>query len=226
MKKLMMFAAAMTIVGGAYASDCDVSKSLVYAFKASVKTTFAKDQAATDCDAAVCYRKCGSATLKGYLWYCGADDCTALAGLQFVAQETKGHSYVFGSADAGVTPTWTILNQIGKVDKNVEALWSAEDTDSGWSFTAAGCGKYDTKNARISSISGDLVGMGPGPSCELTCDATSASTVTLLCDVTTDDANTIVYGSWSIKYNSKYSKEGCGTACDTEATMPAFPVKF
>jgi len=221
MKKLMMFAAAMTIVAGAYASDCgdcddDCSCSLVYEFKASVKTTIAKD--ISDSCSSSCYRKCGSAKIKGYLYYCGACDCEALAGMLFVAKETKYDDYVFGNSDAGVQPTWEILNLIGKSDTDVEALWSVSDDESGWSFTAAGCGKYDEKNDRIKSISGDLVGKGPGPSCELSCDDSSASTVTLLCDVTSEEAATIVYGSWSMKYHKKYSEEGC-TCSDS---IPSF----
>ena len=224
MKKLMMFAAAMTIVGGAYASTCgddctdDCSCSLVYEFKASLKTTIAKDIAATDCDSGTCYRKCGSAKIKGYLYYCGACDCSALEGMLFVAKETKSDSYVFGNADAGVSPTWEILNLIGKKDTDVEALWSVADQESGWSFTAAGCGSYDAKNDRIKSISGELVGKGPGPSCELSCDDSSASTVTLLCDLTDDDTSTIAYGSWSMKFHKKYSEQGC-TCSDT---IPSF----
>ena len=221
MKKLMMFAAAMTIVAGAYASDCgdctdDCSCSLVYEFKASLKTTIAKG--ISDSCSSSCYRKCGSAKLKGYLYFCGLCDCEAFAGMKFVAQETKSDDFVFGNSESGVDITWNILNVIGKSDSDVEGHWSVSDSDSGWSFTAAGCGKYDTKNDRLKSISGDLVGMGPGPSCELSCDDSSLSTVTLLCDVSSDTENTIAYGSWSIKYHKKYSEQGC--TCSDE--MPNF----
>ena len=226
MKKLMMFAAAMTIVGGAYASDCDTcetdcSCSIVYEFKASVKTTAAKDlPASSACDSATCYRKCDGDKVKGYMWYCGLCECDAIqAGLQFAAKvHGDDGKFAIGSEDAGVNPTWTILNLIGKKDDQVEALWSVEDADTGYSFTAAGCGKYDTKNARIKNISGTLVGMGPGPSCEASCDASTSAAVTLLCEVSTETEKTVLYGDWSLKYNSKYSKEGC--TCDS--SVPNF----
>ena len=223
MKKLMMFAAAMTIVAGAYASDCgdcddDCSCSLVYEFKASLKTTISK-AVTGDCDSS-CYRKCGSAKLKGYLYVCDICGCEGFAAMKFVAQETKSDDFVFGnSVDGGVDISWKILNLIGKSDTDVEAYWSVEDSSSLWSFVAAGCGKYDEKNERIKSISGDLVAMGPIPGCEISCEDDVASSATLLCeDMATDTENTIAYGSWSIKYHKKYSETGC--SCDD--TMPSF----
>ena len=214
MKKLMMFAAAMTIVGGAYASTCgdctdDCSCSLVYDFKASLKTTTAKD-ASSSC-AELCYRKCGSVSLKGYFFLCGDCTCESFAQMLFVAAEKKSKDYVVGSADEGVAPTWNILNHIGKKENELEASWSVEG-NNGWTWTAAGCGKYDLKNDRVASISGSLVGQKDAPACgPAACEDTGVgATAFPLCTEEGDDTlPTVVYGSWSMKYNSKLSKKGC-----------------
>jgi len=219
MKKLMMFAAAMTIVGGAYASTCDDTCSLVYDFKASLKTTVPKD-ASTDC-ASVCYRKCGSVSLKGYFYLCGTCTCEDFAQMLFVAVDKKTKDFVVGSDEEGIAPTWTILNQIGKKDSNLEALWGVEGND-GWTWQAAGCGTYDLKNDRVKSISGSLVGQKDPPACTTVSDCTDVSTSARAYALCSSDADetlpTVVYGSWSMKYNSSLSKVGC-TCSDT---IPGF----
>lgn len=218
MKKLMMFAAAMTIVGGAYASSCgdctdDCSCSLVYDFKASLKTTLPKD-ASTSCSE-LCYRKCGSVSLKGYFYLCGSCTCDSFAQMLFVAIDKKSKDFVVGSSEEGVAPTWTILNHIGKKDSNIEALWSIEGND-GWTWTAAGCGTFDLKNDRVKSISGSLVGQKDAPACAAAAceDSGSVAVAYPLCTVDATTDATIVYGTWSMKYNSGKSKKGC-TCSDT-----------
>jgi len=76
MKKLMMFAAAMTIVGGAYAQCADPvleNCMAVYNVKMNLKTVAFKGKA-QECDDAICvrYPKVGL-VLDGYLILCSCD---------------------------------------------------------------------------------------------------------------------------------------------------------
>ena len=233
MKKLMMFVAAMTIVGGAYASTCnecdDCGCSLVYDFKASLKTGAAKGS--NDSCNPTCYRTCSKLNLVGYFLNCEACDCEAFKAMTFTAINKKTKGYYFDT----VAPEWTLLNQMGKKNTEVEAYWTAtgeltgggcEETPDGRTITiiAAGCGKIKKStdcgvNGVIDSISGSVVGFGTGPSCAADCSAcgeVSEDTISMvypLCDEVEAEADTVYYGTWSMKYNAKKSKKGCNS-CD------------
>ncbi len=217
MKKLMMFAAAMTIVGGAYA-QCADGCSLIYDFKASVQTTVAK-VAKDDCGA-ICYRQCRKTQWKGYLISCGTCDCAAFkAAVLFVYNKKDKTDIIF---DGAAAPAWNILNLVGKgqnTSKNqVEAMFTmAADTTSAIEGAFAGCGK--AKDLVIQSINGNFVAQGPGPSCAANCEDPEAATIAIpLCpEEALDVGNAIYHGTWSIKYNKNLSKKGCG--CGTAFDM-------
>ncbi len=206
MKKLMMFAAAVTIVGGAFA-QCELPSvsnqcALVYTFKASVKTTVGKSK--YDC-ADVCYRNKGSKSFKGYLYVCSClcEDFLSNSALWFVDSKTKqeftGALY------------WSILNRIGKKSMDAEGFWtgSAEDDEVGTDVNmyAAGFGKFDSKTGYLKSMSGNIVGSMSAPICEMDC-ATALAVAYPACEWDeTDQVPTVLFGSWSISYNKKLSQK-------------------
>ncbi len=216
MKKLLMFAAAMTIVGGAYAQDgCNPGDedygttycALVYNVSASLKTTIARSLNPTVCDAAVCYRDVGSMRVKGYLYICACDcEGEAFQNAVLTAWDSKGNVVAFENLIE-----WPILHRIGRTAQKVEALGNLEvgETDG---FVLAGFGQYDNRNDRVSSISGLMIGVIEGPQCEVAnlcepSDYTPAVPVDLCFDIAlTDVTETIAYGTFSIKYNSVASR--------------------
>ena len=200
MKKLMMIAAAMTIVGGAYAAcgdeQTDEDCALVYDFKASLKTTEGKAYSG-DCDD-VCYRKKGSLRLKGYLFGC---DCTCE---DFLALELYVYDKKTDMEESGA-PEWTILNAIGKKGTDLEALMSLELGEA--VFTAAGFGSFD-KYGLVKKISGYVVGTVPYPECSVDCSDGNPAVAYPACDFIEDPyVDSIAYGSWSIRYNSSKTKK-------------------
>ena len=209
MKKLMMFAAAMTIVGGAYASACGDPQTktcaLVYDFKANLKTTVAKaGYNKGDCED-VCYRTPGSVSLKGYLYSCEGCDCdTFVEGmvLDAVAGKKNADYVIFQES-----PAWIILNLIGKTRTQVETFWAVELTDGGILYMA-GFGKTD-KTGLITAINGSAVGYTVGPDCINTSSCSEApATAYPLCDLESSyEVPTVGFGTWAIKYNKGWSKK-------------------
>lgn len=209
MKKLMMFAAAMTIVGGAYA-QCGLgdtpgmSCALVYNAKFSVKTTKGKPYSGK-CDD-LCYRAKASVSYKGFLYVCACSCDEFLQDGMFYLSGNKKNSEVFEGA-----PEWTVLNKIGKKNLDAEGFFNAElsDLETGREFNlaAAGFGKFDKKTGHLTSMSGNLVGVMSAPECEIECATGEPAVAFPACDWDeSDDVATIAYGSWSIKYNKKLSK--------------------
>ena len=220
MKKLMMFAAAMTIVGGAYAADClrpdeeEKDCALVYNFKASLKTTagaVTKGSAYDPelCDrvsSAACYRKPGRLNWTGVLYVCGCD-CTAFSEASLDIWNKKAGAF------ATVDTEWSILNLLGSKGRGVEVLWSAGSDGDDFALTMAGFGKFDNrkKALHIKSLSGTAVGSKIAPECE---KDLCIQAIALICEdgVWTGDADpqveqppTVLAGTWALKYNKKAS---------------------
>ncbi len=216
MKKLMMFAAAMTIVGGAFAQCADIpvvtnNCALVYDVKLSVKTTVPKAIAGSTINvpcadeetvAEVCYRTPGSLTLKGYLQAC-ACDCESFLAATLTLWDTHAKAYVTVDSFA-----WDFLNVIGKKNTEAEGAWTMEI--AGGTLYGAGFGKWDGKAtpARLSSMSGNFAGSVSAPQCdsEITCDAAIAYPCGNF-DQGSSTLETAAYGTWSIKYNKSLSKK-------------------
>ncbi len=220
MKKLMMFAAAMTIVGGAYASCGEVPQgncALVYDLKISLKTTKANEGDSTtipcgEIIGAVCYRTVGSVTWNGFLSAC-ACDCISFQAAEVYLWDEKTDTVV---ANAG-SIDWLVLNLIGKKGLDVEAFWTAGGSPAVVTTVlepvlyAAGFGKWDGKYDRLSSISGNIVGLLPPPDC--TINLCRPSTALPCSDLDQDNLTiyTVGSGTWSLKYNSSASKKSADT---------------
>ena len=215
MKKLMMFAATMTIVGGAFAACSDplptpeTTCALVYDVKISVKTTVPKARTETeviecedDVTASICYRVTGSRSFKGYLTNCDCD-CTAFAGANLILWEPKAEAMI----TVDTVLDWDVLNLIGKKGEDVEGAFSLDlDGNTYADLYGAGFGKIDRKTGIIKSISGDIVGVIPGPLCvDAECDTTDS--VAFPCEEIGDADMTVAFGTWSVKYNKSQSQK-------------------
>jgi len=205
MKKLMMFAAAMTIVGGAFA-QCELPTAsnecaLVYTFKASVKTTVAK--AKIDCDE-ICYRNKGSKSLKGYLYVCSCY-CEDFMGGSLWFEDTKTDEVFEGGLG------WSILSRIGKKSMDAEGFWTGGaqgDENTGITMYAAGFGAFDSKTGVLKNMSGNIVGMMDAPICAKDCEVGAMAVAYPACDwESSEDVPTVLFGSWSISYNKKLSQK-------------------
>lgn len=204
MKKLMMFAAAMTIVGGAFAQCGDLPDdpvltcALVYDVKASLKTTTAKsDSVEQDCQdpLTLCYRKLASLSAKGFIYNCGC--CL-----------TEGSSLLiwFGKSDVAydVKVSFPILNAIGKDGKDAEGILAFGSED--FTMMAAGFGKV--KEYTLTSLSGQIGGIVMPPWCSADCAEGTPSVAIPFCEFTsTYTVFDVAAGTWSMKYNKSLSED-------------------
>lgn len=221
MKKLMMFAAAMTIVGGAYAtcSPTPTSCALVYNVKLNLKTSMGKGTTGTSnslCapgNPGACVRFPNfSYVVDGYLAYCDCDCDGIMSANDNVAWCTKLKSAV------ELDFTWNYVHVIGN-QAQAEALWALDGEDSilgDFWLIGAGFGTYRKVTPRVfGSFSGYAVGEMIDPICLVV--ATSASTTCALAgywdciDLTTllfsdTDDSAPLFGSWAMKLNAAASK--------------------
>jgi hypothetical protein len=214
MKKLMMFAAAMTIVGGAYAQCEDPDPTpgncaLAYDVKISVKSTIPESTKgytiSSPCEDDVdldggCFRKIGKYSYQGLLYTCDCE-CNAIADATFYLWNKKAKEYVV----YGDTITWSFLNIIGKKQKDAEGYFTFDTATA--SFVAAGFGTWDTKNNWLKSLSGSIVGAGAPPECDDAnyCGAAAAFICTDL-SFPDDTLPTAYAGTFSLKYSSGKAK--------------------
>jgi len=228
MKKLMIAAiaaaAGLTAFG---ATDCGPSTPDVawaYVWKFTGKTTTGNKGVAVSTSlcgpgtAAACtYRVPASLKIQGYTYVCKPNACiddevnfwnaAKFAEMDEVFYMTKPYKASFYG---GVTTEFAQI--IGKAKKQVEVIGKAtlKDNIEGatFAFTWAGLGKYDLKNKRISSVSGNFAGTLSQPYAILK-NATvcpkagywNCSTLALECS-----GASVAYGKWSVKYNAKGSK--------------------
>lgn len=221
MKKLVIAAAAVAMIGGAFAA-CQEDTDCVFAFrlKLSGKSTvaFATKGNASACIEGACYRKAASFKVDGYLYgtttataadpdqcidaSCGCfDDQTELNQLLWNTKSKKEFEGDFA---------WTQLNLIGKDGKKLEAVATLGD------LTLAGFGSYDVKKGAIKSISGNFAGQVPAPQCEtcvtVDCETTCEGTNSIVFDLCSLEENatvvtTAAYGKWTLKPNKSAVKK-------------------
>ena len=223
MKKLMIAAAAAAMIGGVQAACEDpvaptpdpVDCAVAYNFKATLTTTVEKWGKITykegdECEGYEkvtvysCYREKGKKTLNGYYYAC---ECacdladTDAFGLALWDAKTK-------CLDEEAAIEWDILQTFGTKFDKVEAMFYLATADG--EFYAAGMGSVDTKKEIVKSISGDIVGMIAAPECTDDCnDVEEDLRFGSVCEDADilDEASTVAYGSWSLKYNSSLSKK-------------------
>lgn len=232
MKKTIM-ALAIAMFGIAFGSNCSPvveDTGWVYEWKFTGKTTSGKKLAggsACSAGAECAVRVPSSLKIQGYTYMCspacGADsfECFAEALECFYMKKPWRDSLAGGVSTE-------ISHIIGKSKKQYECGGSAtftNDAGSKYDITYAGLGKYDVKNGRVKSISGNFAGVCSEGLCDINgaCGLSrtgiwSCSTLDLVCD-----SPTVVYGKWSCKYkksaSKKYAKHG------TKAKMPKWVVE-
>ena len=235
MKKLMIAAALAAVVGGAFAAckpgDPDpIEDAWVYTWKFSGKTTTGVMISYTINPSGNCkpgkggtfgcaIRVPSSLNIQGYTYKClpccGA--FTELADDGEVFWTTKPQKELFNVTDKkylfteGLVIDWGHV--IGKKAKDFELkgqfTGTTSDSSEKYDFTFAGLGKYDLKNQRFSSVSGNFAGEKVNPHDLKTKGCPDADY--WLCDGSDyagapTDA-TVAYGSWSAKLNSAASKK-------------------
>ena len=235
MKKCMIAAIAAVVVGGAFAA-CNYNdpptqpKTWAYTWKFTGKTTDGVLTKGTKGKAGNCnmgtpataggaVRAPASLKIQGYTAYCdvtcGSDDFEVLAECQEVFWQTKPHKV---SLSGGVTTE--VSNIIGKKAKQYEiaglATFIGYADEPGmadqlkYELVFAGLGKYDFKNSRVSSASGNFAGTLEYPwyvskdRC-VYAGIWDCATITLIGEETPVDS--VAFGKWNVKYNKKAAKK-------------------
>jgi hypothetical protein len=211
MNKLVMMAVALVAAASSYA-QCTPGEdpvvgpcAQVYTVEMTLKTTTAKSgsvetgDACTPGSTSVCYRVISSKSYKGYYYNCtcGCDEFVNNT-LDVYNKKTDEMLVTAGTID------WDILGRIGKKNAEVEASGDVDGI-----IYLQGFGKYDSKNDRISSISGNVqTWYLAAPACTVDCAPGATAYPGDLCDPSIPlSVGTIGYGSFSIKYNSSASKK-------------------
>ncbi len=215
MKKLVILAAVAAMGVSAFGA-CTyikpdpkvVTPAWAYKWKFSGKTTKA---VVAKCDNVIT-RAAASLKIQGWSFYC-EPECGDFEAME--ADEIFWQTKPYKTLLAGGV-TFEVANVIGKTGKNYEAAGVAEFADANgndlYTLTLAGLGKYDAKNLRVSSVKGNFAGIAAAPSLtsynKASCDYNSkVSLVWPCCGCPSDEADSVAYGKWSIKYSKSYAKK-------------------
>ncbi|MCL1921157.1 MAG: hypothetical protein FWG50_08800 [Kiritimatiellaeota bacterium] len=231
MKKLMMFAAAMTIVGGAYAAptngdgsdgcslSLDCEGALVYNVKMNLRTVSGKagktSHAISACEIGTdvtCIRYPNFPyQVLGYLVACDCA-CDAIADAEAVLWSPRLKSTLLGEFD------WELLHVLG-TKKQAEAFWTFEGTDNylgPMELVGAGFGSYSASFSKFFGrpylgFSGYVVGQLAEPVClgvAAVEDGCEPAFYWFCEDMVLDNTEpSIIYGSWAMKLNTAASKK-------------------
>lgn len=228
MKKLMIAALAVASISAFAANDCTpedpvvTEPTLVYAFKASVKTTKGVSGTTITNNGSVCapeddvvtgtvIRVPDTTTLAGWIYDCTAT-CETVGTGSVVVWDSKRKAQLKDAAMEKI-----ILQVIGKKQADAEFAFKLTGT---FEYDAtrqqaltevifAALGKYNKAKGFYTSFSGNFAGTAAASydlsnKSAVICDP---SQVWLCTDLTTlTDADTVYYGTWSAKYNASASK--------------------
>ncbi|MDY5954281.1 MAG: hypothetical protein SPK06_02470 [Kiritimatiellia bacterium] len=239
MKKFTVFAFAALVACGAFAQctpdpDPYVEAAVVYNFKFSGKTTagypikIAGDICQPGSDTTEVIRIPGTIAGAGVIATCDPTCNEALMA------PTVAVFWTTKAVKQEVIPSfsWTFLNVIGKKQSDAEAAFVWDDgefaqtrqTIKAVSFAALG--KFDAKKGLYTSFSGNFAGTLSASVYvpKSACDAILESQVWKCDDLETlVDEDTVVYGTWSLKYNSSASKKAAKDLDGTvEKLVPAY----
>ena len=228
MKKLIALAAVCAI-GAAYAacSYDPIPATSVYKWKFTGKTTYGVKPGKTKVVVGLCgytggqggggncvVRAPASLKIEGYTWYC-EKSCGSDAFEQFAeTDEVFWQKKPFKASLAGGVAT-DVSNIIGKKAKQFEAAGTATftefinagSTEEGtYTLTYAGLGKYDQKNDRVKSVSGNFAGFLDQPHYISASECLYAGfwdcDNNLICEGTS-----VAYGKWCAKFQKSASKK-------------------
>lgn len=228
MKKIMIAVAVAAMGAAAFGANCapttPVAKDAawVYQWKFTGKTTAGKKAAAKGTNQSACqpgtpgaacaYRAKASLKIQGYTYACnpgcGSDAFETFAEALEVFYMTKPWK---ASMAGGVSTELSHI--IGSNKKQYEAAGIAQFTEEAegvkYALTYAGLGKYDVKNSRVSSVSGNFAGVASQAwAYNLKKDLCikagywDCATLALVCD-----GETVAYGKFSAKFKKSASKK-------------------
>lgn len=226
MKKILVAAVVAAMGAAAFGANCAPDPvtvkdaAWVYAWKFTGKTTAGKKAAAKGnnsacapiAGAACTYRAKASLKIQGYTMACnpgcGSDAFETFAEALEVFYMTKPWK---ASMAGGVSTELSHI--IGKSKKQYEAAGTASFTEVAegvtYALTYAGLGKYDLKNSRVKSVSGNFAGTASQAwAYNLKKDLCikagywDCATLALVCD-----GATVAYGKFSAKYKKSASKK-------------------
>lgn len=224
---------AIVCAAAAFAAATASAEALVFNFKATLKTTVAK-QGKIKSSALTCldeseklvYRKQGSVKIEGLIWGC---DCEALATVTgYTELTTDGCLFWDVSAKQLLENgsfAWKLLNRIDSNGKKAEGAWRFEsecyDLTGGGFGSVKTQGKGDETTFFINNLSGNVAGWKCAPGLTIRsgtyrpctfCDEgeeeteeTEIAQAWSLCGCDTSDEFTAISGTWTLKYNKKAS---------------------
>ena len=229
MKKLMFVAALATSFAAVAENVCAPGEdpvvtepTLVYSFKASVKTTKGLTYTGTYMDGqTVCtpgeetptkaiIRTKDSTKFQGWIYDCTAT-CDTIANGTAVVWDSKRKAQLNGAAF-----DTKFINVMGKKQSEAEWAWefagAANYGDDNlvqeYALTGAGLGKFNTKKGFYTSFSGNFAGAATASfdlSKKTTCDPSQIWKCDKLDEL--GDSDTVAYGTWSAKYDASASKK-------------------
>ena len=228
MKKIMIAVAVAAMGVAAFGDNCRPSTPVakdaawVYQWKFTGKTTAGKKAAAKGTVASQCkpgtpgaacaYRAKASLKIQGYTYACnpgcGSDAFETFAESLEVFYMTKPWK---ASMSGGVNTELSHI--IGSNKKQYEAAGVAEFTEDAenvtYTLAYAGLGKYDLKNSRVSSVSGNFAGIASQAwAYNLKKDLCikagywDCATLALVCD-----GPTVAFGKFSAKFKKSAAKK-------------------
>lgn len=229
MKKLMIAALAVASISAFADNVCApddpvvTEPTLVYSFKANVKTTKGVSGVSVTNNGSICapeddvvtgtvIRVPDTTTLAGWIYDCTAT-CETIGTGSIVVWDSKRKAQLNDAAMEKI-----ILQVIGKKQADAEFAFKLTGT---FEYDAtrqqaltevifAGLGKYNKAKGFYTSFSGNFAGTAAASydlssKSNVICDP---SQVWLCTDLTTlVDADTVYYGTWSAKYNASASKK-------------------
>ena len=236
MKKLMIAAAAVAMVGGAFAANCSYDPvapvikgtAWVYNWKFTGKTTVGvatRDQvikgSQNNCSftpgstiGGEVVRTPGALAIQGYTYTCEPECLADYSQFKDITGDTAPDTFYitkpFKSAMTSSALAINVGNVIGKAanqfEAEGEATFETVEPAETYKLTFAGLGKYDLKNVRVSSVSGNFAGTVETP--YLIKNGVCTKAIVWNCDASDyiDDDMSVAYGTWSVKYNATASK--------------------
>lgn len=230
MKKLIALA-AVAVVGSTFAASCGYTPitpvkdtAWVYTWKFSGKTTEGATLKSTTIPSGACgygggtiaggyVRVPASLKIQGYTYYCsptcGSDDFETI-GEEFFYMTKPEKSYLEGGV------TLEVSNIIGKKAKQFEMAGTADFVEfldnagadkTAYDLTFAGLGKYDSKNSRVSSVSGNFAGTAYPIWYVSKTVCAEAGYYDCATGTLKYEAPSVAFGKVSVKYNKSASKK-------------------
>ena len=172
-------------------------------------------------------RSSASLKIQGWSFYCEphCGDFEAMGADELFWQVKPAK--VFFDDKSGVS--FEVANVIGKKGRDYETSGQANFTADGvaYQLAFAGLGKYDSKNARVSSIKGNFAGWAKAPSYTNgkpgDCDYDSnLSKVWECCGCPTLDADSVAYGKWTVKFHKTNAKKYANSTLNERKLIPSW----